>query len=84
MRVSKYPMIISFSLFFLNTSAQNSDLLSGKIVDEENKSMPYVNLKIGSSIASMTNADGDFSLRIPAGTTGQLIVKCVRRVLEGF
>ncbi|KEQ28655.1 hypothetical protein N180_04460 [Pedobacter antarcticus 4BY] len=77
MRVSKYPMIISFSLFFLNTSAQNSDLLSGKIVDEENKSMPYVNLKIGSSIASMTNADGDFSLRIPAGTTGQLIISYI-------
>lgn len=77
MRVFKYSLIISFSLFFLIASAQNSDLLSGKIVDDANQNMPYVSLKIGNNIASMTNPDGDFSLRIPAGTTAQIVVSCI-------
>ncbi|TCC94713.1 carboxypeptidase-like regulatory domain-containing protein [Pedobacter hiemivivus] len=77
MRVFKSSLIISSFLFFLTASAQNSDQLSGRIVDEANHSMPYVSLKIGSSTSSMTNPDGDFSLRIPAGTTGQIIVSCI-------
>ncbi|WP_316743608.1 carboxypeptidase-like regulatory domain-containing protein [Pedobacter antarcticus] len=77
MRVFKSSLIISFSLFFLTANAQNSDQFSGKIVDETNQSMPYVSLKIGSSISSMTNPDGDFSLRIPIGTTGQITVSCI-------
>nr|WP_068890960.1 carboxypeptidase-like regulatory domain-containing protein [Pedobacter panaciterrae] len=77
MRVFKSSLIISFFLFFLTANAQNSDQLSGRVVDDTNQSMPYVSLKIGSTISSMTNYDGDFSLRIPAGATGQIIVSCI-------
>lgn len=43
--------------------AQNLQEVAGIVIDEHQTTLPYVSLKIGKQIATMTNADGEFLLK---------------------
>lgn len=66
--MNKVILTIALVFFSMETIfAQNLREAGGIVVDEHKTSLPYVSLKIGTQIATMTNADGEFLLKYPAG-----------------
>ncbi|AMP98579.1 hypothetical protein AY601_1664 [Pedobacter cryoconitis] len=62
--MNKLIIIIAVvSLSVKTIYAQNLQEAGGIVVDEHQKTLPYVSLKIGKQIAAMTNADGEFLLK---------------------
>lgn len=67
--MKKLLCIVAAAMFFLTAAAQEAVSVSGKVVDAQT-SMPVavasVNL-YGTNISIVTNSDGEFTLKIPAG-----------------
>ncbi len=65
MLMKTHIYFILLGIFITATSAQAKNI-SGRVFDEENKLMPFVNITIkGYSIGTITNNQGYFSLTIP-------------------
>jgi len=64
--MNKVTLILAIvSLSVKTIYAQNLQEAGGMVVDEHQATLPYVSLKIGNQIATMTNADGEFLLKYP-------------------
>ncbi len=60
--ISLFALLISFA-----ARAEGVISISGKVVDDKNRAMAMVNVRaVGSSIATVTNGDGEFLLKIPS------------------
>ncbi len=48
--------------------------ISGRVVDSKNKALPKVNIHVvGSPIATVTNGDGEFSLKLPSSAINSVV-----------
>ena len=53
-------IIINFSTVY----SQSTSMIEGVVVDENNTTLPYVSIKIGTQTSTMTNSEGIFSVKI--------------------
>lgn len=53
-------VIINFSTVY----SQSTSMIEGMVVDENNTTLPYVSIKIGTQTSTMTNSEGIFSVKI--------------------
>lgn len=76
---SNTPIFLSilFILFSSRVSAQPVIKIIGRVNDETNQGFPSVSLRLGMESSTMTNNDGSFSLRIPAGTKDSLKISYI-------
>ncbi|WP_157262297.1 carboxypeptidase-like regulatory domain-containing protein [Pedobacter sp. PACM 27299] len=78
MHVNFYIKTGMFLLFLIFSgpllSAQTSGKITGIVQDEDGKGFPDVSLRLGRESATMSNGEGGFSLRIPAGKEDTLKV----------
>lgn len=57
--------------------AQETGKITGTVQDESSQGFPEVSLRLGPEIATMSNNDGGFSIRIPAGKNDTLKVSYI-------
>ncbi len=77
--MKKTIIIVIFLSFVNNLIGQSQQELTGIVLDQENKAIPYVNILLPSqSIGTITNNDGDFVLKGGAGIKlDTLVVSCI-------
>ena len=76
----KSRYIIFFLLFLVSflPSLYAQTQISGKITDEENQPVFLANVAVkGMNLGTMTDENGVFNLRVPSGTSLEVIVSCV-------
>lgn len=67
--LSLFSLLICFSAY-----AETIISISGKVVNDKNKAMPKVNVQaVGSAIATVTNGDGEFVLKIPSSSNSKAV-----------
>lgn len=57
-------LFLNFIIHFNTAYGQNAAMIEGIVIDENNATLPYVNIKIGTTTNTMTNSEGGFSLKI--------------------
>lgn len=72
-------VIIAFSGIWNTADARSSRTVSGKVVDVRNrKGLSNVNVSVmGSSIGTVTNSDGDFSLYMPDAENARVVFSTI-------
>jgi hypothetical protein len=57
-------LFVNIIISFYAVYGQNFSKIEGIIVDENNTTMPYANIKIGTKTSTMTNSEGSFTVMI--------------------
>lgn len=63
-------LLLTVAVFGIQAKGQNLRSVNGTVVDDDTgKGLPYVTVKVeGTNMATVTNSDGGFSLKIPLGS----------------
>lgn len=57
-------LFVNIIINFNTVYGQNTAKIEGVVVDENNITLPYVSIKIGTQTSTMTNSEGSFSVKI--------------------
>lgn len=71
-------VLLGIWIFGLSTYAQESRLVSGKVIDDNKESIPGVNVVIkGTSLGTVTDFDGNFRLDVPNAAQATLLFRYI-------
>ncbi|MBB5620271.1 hypothetical protein HDE69_001320 [Pedobacter cryoconitis] len=64
MKKAALILFVNIIINFNTVHGQNAAKIEGVIVDENNITLPYVSIKIGTQTSTITNSEGSFSVKI--------------------